>query len=87
VEVPTHRDFAQWNSAIQVISSSLRQLQVPLGKFLAIPHINGEWTTDPEGELLCRSMGDGSFALYEMDGSALLLHLFWPQVLIPAVLS
>jgi hypothetical protein len=66
IEMPTHRDFALWKQALQVISSSSLRIQHPLGQFVSLPHIHHEWTTDEEGELLCRNIGDGSFALYEM---------------------
>lgn len=66
VECPTPADFRLWRTALQDISSPQFRLGSGLGALLATSHIPNLWSVNLEGDSLCRTIGDGSFALYEM---------------------
>ena len=65
-EVPTAAAFKLWNRAITELSSRFHVLPTALGAFRSIPHNKSPWTVNSDGDVLCRTLGDGSFALYEL---------------------
>ena len=68
LESPSPTDFRLWRTAMQHLSSSTFRFQAPLGRFIGTPHhIEAQWYTDPDRQMLCRAIEDGSFALYDLD--------------------
>ena len=38
----------------------------PLGWFIGTPHVGGDWSCNEARDQICRKIGDGSFALYDL---------------------